>query len=55
MKREKMGYIVEFNANNSTLVIGEGYGLTKITADRMVEDLERQGIAAIIQVNDWMF
>ena len=55
MEREKMGYIVEFDANNLTLVIGEGYGLTKITADRIIEDLERQGITAIIQVNDWMF
>ncbi|MDD4280446.1 MAG: hypothetical protein PHX74_12015 [Candidatus Sumerlaeales bacterium] len=55
MEREKMGYIVGFSTNDSTIVIGEGYGLTKITADRMVEDLERQGIAAIIQANDWMF
>ena len=49
-----MGYIVVFSANGLTLVIGEGYGLTKKSADRMVEDLERQGITANIQENNWM-
>ena len=48
-----MGYVVVFSVNGLDLVVGYRAGLTKISADRMVEDLDRQGIVANIEENLW--
>lgn len=54
MKGCGLGYLVVFKVGDTELTVGEGYGLTMETAERMKEDLERQGITAIVNNNEWM-
>ena len=49
-----MGFVVAFSINGCFQhFIGDGWGLDKVSADRIVEDLERQGVPAIVIENEW--
>ena len=48
-------WAVEFTMNGETVNIGEGWGLSLMVAERIVEDLEYQGIEGTIVQNDWDF
>lgn len=50
---ENTTWRVEFSVNGLPLDVGEGWGLGRVEAERIVEDLEYQGVAAKIKVNFW--
>ena len=53
MNGYNLGYLVVFKVESTELTVGEGYGLTMETAERIKEDLERQGVVAIVNNNEW--